>query len=525
MLSEDSTEGSCDISKECSLFDNLCLNQIDIVSGQSAAESCVANTGAIIFEMVLFMYAMIGLAIVCDDYLCIALERLCDRFMIREDVAGATFMAFGSAAPEIIVNTVSTLKQIGSDDAESRSATNTGVGAILGSGMVAFLIIPGACALATDDTLFLKRRPLLRDLVAYALSLLLLCIFFEDGIIEIYEGALLVIMYVCYVMVVMFGGKIRSVYREKFLKRTRKKRKSFVKDKKTSSKKKSNSIKSPLIENLLEEGGDVRADTNESDTSSTTSSKVSFKNSDSEKDNQDTSNIRVVSTVAEGNHEDSSDNGDGDEDEDEDHNEPSTRIGKFFQFITVPLKLMFQYTCVNCEKDSVYESYYPATLVASAIWVTIFSVIIGACVQRWIVFSPNWLNGGTFGLVAIAIGAEIPDTIQSVTMARNGYGSMAVSNAFGSQIINICIGLGLPWLIATLSIGDTRKFLVTAHDQLQDAAYFQFAAITVTFILLLGPVLLYKQPKAELTYAKGTVFLTMYFLIIIGVFIVNLYNS
>eukprot|EP00965_Chrysotila_dentata_P077753 2565292-Pleurochrysis_carterae.AAC.1 len=33
----------------------------------------------------------------------------------------------------------------------------------------------------------------------------------------------------------------------------------------------------------------------------------------------------------------------------------------------------------------------------------------------------------------IAIGAEIPDTIQSVTVAKRGYGSMAVSNSTGSQ--------------------------------------------------------------------------------------------
>ena len=33
----------------------------------------------------------------------------------------------------------------------------------------------------------------------------------------------------------------------------------------------------------------------------------------------------------------------------------------------------------------------------------------------------------TFGLAIVAVGAEIPDCIQSVTVARKGYGSMAVS--------------------------------------------------------------------------------------------------
>ena len=38
------------------------------------------------------------------------------------------------------------------------------------------------------------------------------------------------------------------------------------------------------------------------------------------------------------------------------------------------------------------------------------------------------MKGSFFGLIAIAIGAEIPDTIH-VAMAKRGYGSMAVSNA------------------------------------------------------------------------------------------------
>ena len=56
-----------------------------------------------------------------------------------------------------------------------------------------------------------------------------------------------------------------------------------------------------------------------------------------------------------------------------------------------------------------------------------------------------------FGFLLVAIGAEVPDTIQSVAVARRGYGSLAVANAVGSQIINICIGLGLPWFISAAS--------------------------------------------------------------------------
>ena len=41
-----------------------------------------------------------------------SLETLCVRWNVREDVAGASFMALGSAAPEVIINAISTLKTV-----------------------------------------------------------------------------------------------------------------------------------------------------------------------------------------------------------------------------------------------------------------------------------------------------------------------------------------------------------------------------------------------------------------------------
>jgi Ca2+/Na+ antiporter len=56
-----------------------------------------------------------------------------------------------------------------------------------------------------------------------------------------------------------------------------------------------------------------------------------------------------------------------------------------------------------------------------------------------------------FGLVIVALGAEIPDGVNAITISRRGFGGMAISACLGAQVINICLGLGLPWLIASLS--------------------------------------------------------------------------
>ena len=82
----------------------------------------------------------------------------------------------------------------------------------------------------------------------------------------------------------------------------------------------------------------------------------------------------------------------------------------------------------------------------------------------------------------IAVGAVIPDRSQSVTVARRGYGSMAVSNSTGSQIINILIGLGLPWLISTMA-----SVPVPVHRPAQILQLAAFQGANVFLSLSLAP--------------------------------------
>lgn len=54
------------------------------------------------------------------------------------------------------------------------------------------------------------------------------------------------------------------------------------------------------------------------------------------------------------------------------------------------------------------------------------------------------------GLVFLAAGTSIPDAFGSMAAAKKGEGDMAVSNALGSNIFDILMGLALPWLISNL---------------------------------------------------------------------------
>lgn len=61
------------------------------------------------------------------------------------------------------------------------------------------------------------------------------------------------------------------------------------------------------------------------------------------------------------------------------------------------------------------------------------------------------------GLVFLAAGTSIPDAFGSLAAARKGEADMAVSNALGSNIFDMQLGLGLPWLISAL-IGNPFVF-------------------------------------------------------------------
>lgn len=53
------------------------------------------------------------------------------------------------------------------------------------------------------------------------------------------------------------------------------------------------------------------------------------------------------------------------------------------------------------------------------------------------------------GLTFVAAGVSIPDALSSIAVIKEGHGDMAVSNAVGSNVFDILVCLGLPWLIQT----------------------------------------------------------------------------
>lgn len=85
-------------------------------------------------------------------------------------------------------------------------------------------------------------------------------------------------------------------------------------------------------------------------------------------------------------------------------------------------------------------------------------------------------------LTVLAIGTSVPDTISSVIVAKQGRGGMAISNAIGSNIFDILVGLGVPWLIFLAINGGT---IPVSTENLYGSVVLLFATVFVIFFLFL----------------------------------------
>jgi len=176
--------------------------------------------------------------------------------------------------------------------------------------------------------------------------------------------------------------------------------------------------------------------------------------------------------------------------------EESTPIyEEIISIITKPLQLAIDYTCPDCRIFEPLENWYPLTFVSSFLWISIFSYFVTIVVDNWIGKDLQGLQSAEafFGIVLVAIGAEVPDTINSCTVAARGYGSMGTSSCIGSQIANICLGLGLSWTMAgaieeqDVSLGKNDPLVKTvAWIQLGNVIIFYGAAVVLPSILTKG---------------------------------------
>lgn len=145
---------------------------------------------------------------------------------------------------------------------------------------------------------------------------------------------------------------------------------------------------------------------------------------------------------------------------------------KFLRLILKPLDLLMRVTYPKIR-------FHWAIFAISIAWISILSWVL---VESAIHIS-HALNvpEAIIALTVLAIGTSIPDLISSYLVAKDGKGGMAISNAIGSNIFDVLVGLGLPWLIALLFYKDEVEVI---SKNLFTSIIVLFSSVVIVFLLL-----------------------------------------
>eukprot|EP01059_Diplonema_ambulator_P031606 TRINITY_DN585_c0_g1_i7.p1 TRINITY_DN585_c0_g1~~TRINITY_DN585_c0_g1_i7.p1 ORF type:complete len:566 (+),score=171.29 TRINITY_DN585_c0_g1_i7:170-1699(+) len=462
------------------------------------------------------VWLFLGVAIVADEYFTPALEKISKALQLSPDVAGATFLAAASSAPEFFTSFADTFLM--SED----GGTGFGVGTIVGSAVFNILIICAVSCIPTTDTykrlsptgvmlvqsefvstfslseweasahtevlhkgmLHLDWYPLLRDTVFYVASILVLILtvatgspsrehalpLVKQGCVHWYESIVYLFVYMSYIVAMKYSSVIDGKARE-------------IKDKlfKTNE-----SGKFPQHSTTEEEAPPVsKAGWDDSVTvpvGRKSYPKLMLGNS------AFTAAMRIKKEVAHvvemvERSPPAATESDNDDDDDDDDDEspfwettftlPSSPSAMVLWLLALPLNIMFKLTIPAVTRRNIKEHYVLA-FAMSILWIAAFSAMM-VKVVGWM-GAVLGIDNVTMGLVVLAAGTSVPDALGSYNEAKRGEANAAVSNALGSNVFDICMGLGAPWFLYSLFYN--RCFQTPADNIL-------IPSIILFFVLLL----------------------------------------
>lgn len=124
---------------------------------------------------------------------------------------------------------------------------------------------------------------------------------------------------------------------------------------------------------------------------------------------------------------------------------------RFFRVASLPFRFLYRYT-VPDYRHGWFFGWSSATFCVSLLYVFLISYALLATVER--LDCVAGIDEGVSGLTLLAWGASLPDTIAMGVTAHRGLGGMAFAGLIGSNIFDILVGLGVPWLAYIAATGE-----------------------------------------------------------------------
>ncbi|XP_071760452.1 sodium/potassium/calcium exchanger 4 isoform X2 [Centroberyx gerrardi] len=438
------------------------------------------KSGAILLHILAALYMFLALAIICDDYFVTSLEKICEKLDLSEDVAGATFMAAGSSAPELFASVIGVFITHG----------DVGVGTIVGSAVFNILCIIGVCGIFAGQVVMLTWWSVFRDSFYYILSVLALIAFIYDEKIVWWESLVLVVMYAGYILIMKFNSSMQKFFTGKPNKNVANGNaaaSSEMEDVKPRQAYSRGSVvmvdeiinASPPKFRFPEAGLRVMVT---SHFGPKTRLRMASRLIITERQKLVQASNGVETQVIDGKVD--IENGNVPEDKPSEEEENITispfhiprGIGsKVKWLISWPLLLLLFFSIPNCGKPR-WEKYFMLSFLLSTVWIAVFSYLM-----VWMVTIIGYTLGipdVIMGITFLAAGTSVPDCIASLIVARQGLGDMAVSNTIGSNVFDILVGLGVPWALQTMCVSYGSEVMINSRGLLYSV------------VLLLGSVAL-----------------------------------
>ncbi|GFS17373.1 protein Sodium/potassium/calcium exchanger [Elysia marginata] len=410
----------------------------DIFSQQERKE------GAIILHVIAVIYMFLALSIVCDSYFVPALEVLCDMLHLQTDVAGATFMAAGSSAPELATAVIGVF--IAKDD--------VGLSTVVGSAIYNVMFVVSVCGLAARSAVQLSWWPLIRDCFAYLVSIIALIVVIMDEVIRWYESLIFLGLYILYIVFMFFNQPLEKYFVHRL--RCFPPEASSVPDQVVVQYEKMSFTESNGSRNS--NGGSAISEDSVRLTKNGRAASLESLSSNSE---EPATEIHKPAP------------------EENPWHIPRGRCACFIWLVSLPLNAAMYVTIPDCRQDSM-RKWFIVTFVMSLVWLSAFSFLM-----VWMItiigFTVN-IPDSVMSLTFVAFGVSLPDVVASVLVIKDGLGDMAVSNAVGSNVFDILVCMGIPWFLQTCVLSPGSTIQVYSEGLL----YSSITLLSTVAILVLG---------------------------------------
>uniref|UniRef100_A0A8C9VI31 Solute carrier family 24 member 3 n=1 Tax=Scleropages formosus TaxID=113540 RepID=A0A8C9VI31_SCLFO len=435
---------------------DLCVSGGELIPDSACV--CVSSTALHEFPRDLFSpqertRGALLLHVLCAVYMFYALAlKISEWLHLSEDVAGATFMAAGSSAPELFTSIIGVFITKG----------DVGVGTIVGSAVFNILCIIGICGIFAGQVVMYCWFKGVRGGISFCRleSLVLILMYLLYILIMKYvhepERVLLFLTPASVLMVdellsmqphqLSFSeASMRVMITSHFSPRTRismasrmliSERQRLISARSLSNSDSDVTVKVPGRRSLdsglpgMERGlkgrcgWDADEDGRGLETGTNTENK-DYKNDEEEEEDEEDKGLFVPFHV------------------------PARSCDKLQWLLSWPLCLLLFLTVPNCTSPR-WQRCFVLTFLTSTLWIAAFSYVM-----VWMVTIIGFTLGipdVIMGITFLAAGTSVPDCMASLTVVRQGLGDMAVSNSIGSNVFDILMGLGLPWTIKTLVI-------------------------------------------------------------------------